>query len=119
MKDTRVKSLQTALKRLADSLDATVRLKRWEPTEAVPEPLSRLALDLPGRLDLASRLAAGTFLSSSADAARVDAMRVATERLAAAYGAYRGNPDLANDERSAAIVLEEEIGQVRSDTMAW
>jgi len=119
MKDIRVKSFQTALERLADSLDATVRLKRWEPTEAVPEPLKRLALDLPERLDLANRLAAGTFLSSSADAARIDAMRVATERLVAAYGAYRGNLDLPNDERSAAMVLQEEIGQVRSDTMAW
>jgi len=124
MKDTRVKSLQTALERLAESLNATIRVQRWEPTEAVPEPLRRLAVDLPGRVDLASRLAAGTFVSTSADTGRIEAMRLAAERLVAAYGVYQARPgkDIADEhtgDLSAIMVLEDEIGQVRADSGAW
>jgi hypothetical protein len=101
-------------------LNATIRVQRWEPTEAVPEPLRRLAVDLPGRVDLASRLAAGTFVSTSADTGRIEAMRLAAERLVAAYGVYRGRPGVEQaDELSAITVLEDEIGQARADSGAW
>ncbi len=121
MNDTRVKSFRDALERLTESLDATIRVERWDPADAVPEPLSRLAAELAARIELVRRLAAGAFSGSSGDVAKMNAMRVATERLTAAYGAYREVPEAAPpvDPRLAAMVLEEELGQVRAETAAW
>src|SRR5687767_3689989 len=43
MKDKRVIVFRTAFEELLESLDATVRVTRWDSVEAIPEPLQESA----------------------------------------------------------------------------
>jgi hypothetical protein len=120
MKDARVKALRDTLQRLLDSLDATIRVARWDdPNEAVPEPLKKTASDLPRHLETAQKLAAGKFVGSTADTPKMEAMHAATERLVLAYSAYQANSSSVDDRRSSALALEDELGQARAGSDDW
>ena len=118
MKDTRVTFFRKTLEGLIESLDATLRLKRWDSAEDVPAPLAESASRLVSALGTADRLASGTFSGSAADTARVNAMLGAMRRLDAAYVAYRRQLDVtpANGE-TAASALNAEIDEVKADVL--
>jgi hypothetical protein len=118
MKDIRVKLFRDAVQRLAEALEAKVRVERWELAEAIPESLSRASAELAERLDVAKRLAAGQFTTSGADAVTLKKMRDATDRLLLAYGSYQANA-LSETPRAASMILEDELSQVQSETGAW
>ena len=117
MKDDRVKAFRKALEGLMESLDATVRVSRWDAEESVPEPLAESAGNLVVRLGAAGRLAAGTFRGSPVDVARVNAMCGAMRRLDTAYVAYRKTTPREPDV--AAMALHHEIDEVRAEAQAW
>jgi hypothetical protein len=117
MKDTRVAFFRKTLESLLESLDATVRVTRWEGPDGVPEPLKETAGHLVTRLGTAHRLASSAFTGSPTDAARVQVMLGAMRRLDAAYVAYRQRADRPAAEReTAAMALDAEIAEVSSDS---
>jgi hypothetical protein len=102
------------LEALLESLDATVRIARWEPGESVPEPLERSAAQLVDRLGAANKLAAGKFVGAPAFVASSTAIADAIQRLDGAFVAYRQHMDVAPSEHeAAAIALDAEIGRVK------
>lgn|GEM_PF-1190360 len=120
-KDPRIVTFRGALESLIESLDATVRIARWEPGgEPVPEPLRRSAEQLQERLGSANRLAGGRFVGAPAVVATSDAIREAVQQLDAAYVAYRKRADGGAGERDeAAIELDAEVGRVKLDAHRW
>ncbi len=118
MKDPRVTTYRKALEALLDSLDATLRLRRWPDDESPPEPLKQSAADLVTRLGTAGRLASSRFAGSVADVSRVETMRDAMRRLDAAYVAYRRGIDgtqVQQDEAQSS--LRTEIEETTSNSM--
>ena len=68
-KDPRIVTFRGALESLIESLDATVRIARWEAGgESIPEPLRHSAAQLQDRLGSANRLAAGRFVGAPTEA---------------------------------------------------
>jgi hypothetical protein len=115
MKDTRLAFFRNTLEGLIESLDATIRMRRWDGVEEVPAPIKESASRLVTCLGTADRLVSSSFTGSIADTARVNAMLGAMRRLDAAYVAYRRQLDLAPDGDTAAAALSAEIDDVRSD----
>ena len=112
MKDQRLKVFRGALDGLIESLDAFVRVSRWDGADAPPEPLRTAAAKLLDRLGTAGRLSSGTFLGSPADTNKVNTMFAAMKRLDAAYVGYRKRVETTPDEsREAAATLEAEIAE--------
>jgi hypothetical protein len=112
MKDQRIKVFRGALDGLIESLDAVVRVSRWDGPDAPPDPLRIAAAKLPERLGTAGRLSSGTFLGSAADANKVSVMFAAMKRLDAAYVRYRKRVEATPEQsRDAAATLELEIGE--------
>src|SRR5678815_1232373 len=74
MKDHRLKVFFVFLDALMESLEALVRVSRWTDPEAPPEPLRAAVAKLPERLGSADRLASGSFVGSTADTSKVNAM---------------------------------------------
>jgi len=71
-----------ALESLVESLDATVRLARWDSGgNAAPEPLKKSASQLVQRLGAATRLASGKFVGAPAVVASSDAIRSAVSSI--------------------------------------
>jgi hypothetical protein len=116
MKDERVTLFRKALEELIESLDATVRVKRWDG-EAIPEPLKESASRLVARLGTADRLASSTFAGSAADISRVEAMCGAMRRLDAAYVAYRQSTPAEHE--AAAMALDTHIDEVKAASRQW
>ena len=114
MKDARVKYYRGALDGLVESLDAVVRIARWDdPTEAVPEALRIQASKLIERLGTANRLVTDTFVGTPTDAVQVNAMRGAIKRLDSAYVTYRQQAEQqSTGSNKAALLLEAELGEV-------
>jgi hypothetical protein len=115
MKDQRVDYFRKLLQSLVESLEAEVRVGRWEGPEAVPEPLQKSAAKLVERLTAANRLASDKFAGSTAVVASLTAMSGAARRLDAAYVESRkrtGAPD-------AAMLLSAEIDAVKADAESW
>jgi hypothetical protein len=111
-----------ALESLLESLDATVRIARWQPEggEAIPEPLKNSASQLVHRLGAATRLASGKFVGAPAVVASSDAIRSAVRDLDAAYVAYRKHVESAPAETGeAAMALDAELGRVKLDAHLW
>jgi hypothetical protein len=107
---------------LLDSLDATVRIARWQPDgdEAIPEPLQTSASQLVARLGAATRPASGKFVGAPAVVASSDAIRSAVLDLDAAYVAYRKQLESApTDKGEAAMTLDGELGRVKLDAHRW
>ena len=118
MKDARVTTFRKALEDLMESLDATVRVARWNDGESVPDPLKESASRLLARLGTADRLSSASFTGSATDVARVTAMRSAMRRLDAAYVAYRQRLTGAPGEQDrAATALGVEIDEVKAATL--
>jgi hypothetical protein len=120
-KDPRIVTFRGALESLIESLDATVRIARWEPGgEPIPEPLRRSAEQLQERLASANRLAAGRFVGAPAVVATSDAIREAVRDLDAAFVAYRKRSDGSPSQRDeAAIELDGELGRIKLDAHRW
>jgi hypothetical protein len=120
MKDQRAASFLSALESLMDSLDATVRLKRWNSAEEIPGPLRSSADKLVERLGAANRLAAGKFVGAAVVAKRVSAMCDAIRRLDTAYVSYRKRIDTTPAQSEEAVLaLDEELGEVKASADSW
>ena len=113
MKDQRVEQFRKALESLVESLEADVRIGRWEGPDAIPEPLKKCASRLEERLAAANRMTSDHFVGSPAVVASLSAMCDAARRLDAAYIESRkgaASPDRASD---AAMTLSREIDAVK------
>jgi hypothetical protein len=120
-KDPRIVTFRGALESLIESLDATVRMARWEPAgEPIPEPLYRSASQLLDRLGSANRLTGGRFVGAPAVIATSEAIKEAVKALDAAFVAYRKRVDSGPAEKDeAAMALDAEIGRVKLDASRW
>jgi hypothetical protein len=120
-KDPRIVTLRGALESLIESLDATVRIARWEPGgEPIPEPLQRSASQLQERLGSANRLAGGRFVGAPAVVATSAAIKEAVQQLDAAFVVYRKRVDGGPSQRDeAAIELDAEVGRIKLDAHRW
>jgi hypothetical protein len=120
-KDPRIVTFRGALESLIESLDATVRIARWEPGgEAIPEPLRRSAAQLQERLGSANRLAGGRFVGAPAVVATSGAIREAVQQLDAAFVAYRKRADGGPGQQDeAAIELDAEVGRIKLEAHRW
>lgn len=114
-KDPRIITFRVALESLLESLDATVRIARWDQAgEAIPEPLQKSASQLVQRLGAATRLASGKFVGAPAVVATSDAIRSAVLELDAAYVAYHKHADGSSAEKGEAVMaLDAELGRVK------
>lgn len=120
MKDQRVVFFRNALEALLESLDATVRVTRWDGVETIPAPLQTSADKLQDRLGTSNRLAAGRFVGTAAAAAQVGAMCEAMQRLDTAYVTYRQKVESIPAQTDvAATALETEIHDVKADAQRW
>ena len=120
MKDQRVPFIRRALDGVLESLEATLRVKRWTGAEEIPEPLKKAALRLVERLGTADRLAATAFRGTPQDVGRVEAMVSAIRKLDAAYVTFRQALDRKPEElEAAAITLTEEIDHVKAGIEHW
>jgi hypothetical protein len=119
--DPRIVTFRGALESLIESLDATVRIARWQPGgEPIPEPLRLSAAQLQERLGSANRLAGGRFVGAPGVVATSDAIRKAVLQLDAAFVAYRKRADGGAGERDeAAIELDAEVGRIKLDRDRW
>ncbi len=117
-KDPRIVTFRVALESLIESLDATVRIARWETGEPIPEPLRQSAAQLQDRLGSANRLAAGRFVGAPAVVATSDAIREAVRGLDAAFVAYRKRAD-GGQRAEAVIELDGEVGRIKLDAHRW
>ena len=119
--DPRIVTFRSALESLIESLDATVRIARWQAGgEPIPEPLRRSAAQLQERLGSASRLAGGRIVGAPAVVATSSAIREAVEQLDAAFVAYRKHADAGPDQQDeAAIELDAEVGRIKLDVHRW
>ena len=120
-KDPRIVAFRGVLESLIESLDATVRVARWEPGgEPIPEPLQRSAAQLQERLGSANRLAGGRFVGAPAVVATSDAIKEAVQQLDGAFVAYRKRADGGSGQRNeAAIELDAEVGRIKLDAHRW
>lgn len=119
MRDQRLKVFRDAVEQLIASLDAHVRLARWDANEPKPEPLVAAAAKLIDRLGAADRLSAARYQGPATDVAKVDAMRVAMKRLDSAYAAYRRETQFGGESAAAVATLESEVGAVADTSRAW
>jgi hypothetical protein len=118
-KDPRIVTFRGALESLIESLDATVRIARWESGgEPIPEPLRNSAAQLQDRLGSANRLAAGRFVGAPAVVATSDAIKEAVRDLDAAFVAYRKRAD-GGQREEAVIELDGEVGRIKLDAHRW
>lgn len=119
MRDQRLKVFRDAVEQLIESLEAHVRLARWDSTEPKPAPLASAASKLIDRLGAADRLSAARYQGPATDVAKVDAMRGAMKRLEGAYAAFRKETQSGGEILAAAATLESEVGAVASTSRAW
>ena len=119
MRDQRLKVFRDAVDQLLESLDAHIRLARWDAKEPKPEPLVSTASKLIDRLGAAVRLSAARYQGPAADVAKVDAMRAAMKRLDSAYAAFRRATRDGGEVVGAVGTLESEVGAVAGTSRAW
>jgi hypothetical protein len=119
MKDQRVDYFRKLLASLIESLEAEVRIKRWEGPDAVPDPLKKSAAELMQRLSAANRLASDKFVGSTAVVAALTAMSTAARRLDAAYVESRKNAGGPGSADESMRTLSDEIDAVKADAAGW
>jgi hypothetical protein len=118
-KDPRIVMFRGVLESLIESLDATLRIARWEAGgEPIPEPLRQSAAQLQERLGSANRLADGKFVGAPAVVATSDAIKEAVQSLDKAFVAYRKRAEGAQREE-AVIELDGEVGRIKLDAHRW
>jgi len=119
MKDKRVLVFRTALDELVESLEATMRVTRWESADSIPEPLQESASRLVARLGTADRLATGVFKGRPDDVSRVAALTSAMRKLEGAYVEFRRKLAAAPNERArAASALDAAIDEVKAESLS-
>ena len=111
MKDRRIAFVRSVLSELVESLEATVRIGRWQGQDDLPDPLRESAALLSDRLGRANRVAKDKFNGSISSIAAITAMSSAIQRLDIAFVAYRSS----RDERATSAALDAEIARVRSE----
>lgn len=112
--------LRKALEALIDSLEATVRVKRWTAVEAIPEPLTQSAALLLARLGAADRLLVHKFTGATSDESRMGAMSAAVRRLDEAYVDYHKRiTDHPIEADTAANALDAEVCEVKATAPSW
>jgi hypothetical protein len=119
MNDKRVEYFRKLLGSLVESMEADVRVKRWEGPDVVPEPLAKSAAELLPRLSVTNRLAADKFVGSASVVESLGAMSAAARRLDAAYAESRKNAGAAGFTPDSIRVLIEEIDAVKADAERW
>lgn len=104
-----------------ESLDAAVRIARWEAgDEPIPEPLRQSAARLQDRLGSATRLAAGKFVGAPAVVNTSNAIREAVRELDVAFVAYCKRIDGTAIERDEAVMtLDAVLGRIKLDAGRW
>ncbi len=110
MKDRRLQDYRVAVDVLVESLDAVVRVARWNGDEAPPEPLVTAVTRLGERRAAAEKLTATPFVGRREDIGRVTALADSLKRLETAYQSY--STRLADEPTavvSAAADLEHDI----------
>jgi hypothetical protein len=112
MKDRRVSYVRGVLSELVESLDATMRIARWQDDDAVPPPLRASADLLVERLGKANRLANDRYAGSSVAVQAISAMSTAIQRLDLAFVAYRNSPE----REDTVLALDAELARVRADS---
>jgi hypothetical protein len=120
--DPRVVTFRGALESLLESLDATVRIARWQQGDGgqVPDALQKSAVQLQVRLGSATRLASGKFAGTAAVVEKSDAIKEAVRDLDTAFVAYRKRLEgSANDRDEAALDLDAVVGRIKRDAHRW
>ena len=119
MRDQRLLHFQSALGTLAESLDATARICRWEGPEEIPEPLQQSAAKLLERLGAANRLMTGHLSGPPDVVAKLTRIRSAIRRLDGAYVEYLQRIEAGLPWRDqAAAMLDLEICGATADAHA-
>ncbi len=120
-KDPRIITFRSALEALMESLDATVRIARWQSEgEPIPPPLSESAARLHDRLGSATRLANGKFVGAPAVVNMSDAIKDAIRALDVAFLAYcKRNDGTAPERHEAAMTLDAVLGRIKLDASRW
>ncbi len=117
--DPRIVTFRGALESLIESLDATVRIARWEAEgEPIPEPLRQSAAQLQDRLGSANRLAAGRFVGAPAVVAKSAAIGEAIQGLDAALVAYLKRSN-GGQREEALNELDGAVGRIKLDAHRW
>lgn len=117
MKDRRLQVFRSAVEGLVESLEAMIRLTRWEGEK--PEPLVASAAKLVERLGTADRLSSAKFNGPPVEANKVAHMCIALKRLDAAYVAYRQQSKAPTGTADATAVLETEIAATMTGASVW
>jgi hypothetical protein len=120
--DPRIVTFRGALEALLESLDAFVRIVRWDRSggEPIPEPLEKSAALLTDRLGNATRLASGKFVGAPGVVANSNAIRIAIGNLDEAFVAYRKHVEARPGETAeAANALDAELGRVKLEAHLW
>jgi hypothetical protein len=110
MKDRRVAFVRGVLGELVDSLEATVRIARWQGEDAIPAPLRASAELLVGRLSRANRIAIDKFVGSPITLQAISELRDAILRLDVAFVAFHN----ASGRAGTIDALDAELGRVRA-----
>jgi hypothetical protein len=119
MRDQRLAHFQSTLETLAESLDATARICRWEGADGIPEPLQQCAAKLLERLGAANRLTTGHLVGPPDVVAKLTRIRAAIQRLDGAYVEYLHRIEGGSPERAqAAAMLDLEICGAKTDAHA-
>jgi hypothetical protein len=119
VKDKRVLVFRTALDELVESLDATLRIMRWEGTDAVPRPLEDSALQLVARLGAADRLAGSVFKGRQQDVAQVTALTGTMRHLENAYVEFRRKLNSPTERARAESALDAALNEARVESQNW
>lgn len=120
MKDHRLQVFRAAVDGLIESLEAVIRLSRWDDGEPRPKPLVDSAAKLLDRLGAADRLSSSRFNGSATEVKKVSAACLVLKRLDAAYLAYRQQIDGGIAGTADAVAaLETELANASAGSAAW
>lgn len=123
MNDLRLRVFRSAVDDLVESLQAVIRLARWDGAEPEPEPLVAAAARLQDRLGAAGRLATTRFQGPAREVTKVEGICKALGTLDAAYLAFRrqmqASPAGSPAREEALATLEAEIAAATADSAAW
>jgi hypothetical protein len=122
MKAHRLQVFGAAVQALIESLEAVIRLSRWNDSEAKPAPLVASASKLLERLGTANRLSSARFHGTATEVGKVDAICAVLKRLDGAYLAYRQQlegPSGAASTVDATAALETELALMTAEAAAW
>lgn len=121
MKEHRLQVFRTAIEGLVESLEALIRLSRWNDAEAKPEPLVVSAGKLLDRLGTADRLSSAKFHGTPTEITKVSAMCAVLKSLDVAYLAYRQQLESPQrgEQNSADAVATLETELAGLNTAAW